>query len=478
MSSGSTLALAPHTGLNIAGGGTIDVRSPNLLLGANSSLNATGASNIFIDSGNSATNVNLNIIGPSAGSGTISTNGGTIDVSPTGLGNITFKGAGNGNTAINLNAAGTSGQQGLVDVHGLGNITISKGVLLATNSPIQFNMDNGFGPVQQTFTLNGIVKTTASNAPFPDPISGFMYYSILVQNLISNFNLAGTGTFLQAGATPGNTVFNDFTDVGFANGTHLNLVSLNPGSYANFYTRQIQLNGIGASAASLNLKGMNGINFNTNLPSFGPGDVAFVTGPTATSGTLAIAGAPVTVGFEGSPPVSIPAAQEPVSNITIGPKFTLLSNNPVSLFATNSVNILGRLLASGGNGQLTAESPSGDNLDVSGTGALLGNHIVMSSTGSDTGVNFKGHLQLVGSTLINAPNGPVTISNGSTVTHHGSVLINSPDAVPSGFVPTCGVTQIHQPGNIPNPKLGSITIVTPNLNVLGSIQAHSNSNSQ
>ena len=206
-------------------------------------MNATGQSDIFVDSGNSAANVDLNV--STAGAGTLSTNGGLIDVSAAGLGNITFAKSGAGSGTLNLNAAGTNGA-GLADVHGLGDITVNKGVTLASNSPIQFNMNNLFTLREQTFTNNGVIETTAANAAFPDPLGGSMYYLILIQNLISNFNLAGTGTFLQAGKNPGNTVFNDFTNVNILNGTNLTFQSTNKGGYVNFFTRQITLQGSGA----------------------------------------------------------------------------------------------------------------------------------------------------------------------------------------------------------------------------------------
>ncbi len=75
MSAGSTLTLGSGANLSIAGGGQVDIRTPNLAFaGPRSSLNATGQSDIFVDSGNSAANVDLNV--STAGAGTLSTNGG------------------------------------------------------------------------------------------------------------------------------------------------------------------------------------------------------------------------------------------------------------------------------------------------------------------------------------------------------------------------------------------------------------------
>ncbi len=390
----------------------------------------------------------------------------------TGLGNITFAKSGAGSGTLNLNAAGTNGA-GLADVHGLGDITVNKGVTLASNSPIQFNMNNLFTLREQTFTNNGVIETTAANAAFPDPLGGSMYYSILIQNLISNFNLAGTGTFLQAGKNPGNTVFNDFTNVNILNGTNLTFQSTNKGGYVNFFTRQITLQGSGALNAALNVKNVNGVNFNTNLPSFGPGDVAFIADPSATSATLNINGAPVTVGFEGSPPpVSIPAMQEPVSNITVGSKFNLVANNPIAMYATNSVNILGTVKGQGGSGLLAVQSPTGDSLDVGGGGALQARGIALSSPSSGTDINFNSNLTLLGTTLLSAPTGAVTIAPGASVKHSGShVIVVSSGPVPAGFKPPGGVLKFPHfalPGSHGTP---TVNIVTPTLNVGGSVTA-------
>ena len=468
MGAGSTLTVGSGSNLSVAGGGTVDIRTPNLTFaGQRSSLNATGESDIFVDSGNSAANVDLNV----SGAGTLSTNGGIIDVSATGLGNITFAKSGAASSTINLNSAGTNGA-GLVDVHGLGDITVNKGVTLASNSPIQFNMNNLFTLHEQTFTNNGVIKTTAANAAFPDPLGGSMYYSILVQNLISNFNLAGSGSFIQAGANPGNTVFNDFTNVNILNGSNLTFQSTNKGGYVNFFTRQITLAGSGVLNAALNIKNENGVNFNTNLPSFGPGDVAFIADPSATSATLNINGAPVTVGFQGSPPpVSIPAMQEPVSNITVGSKFNLLANNPISMYATNSVNVLGTVSGKGGSGVLAVQSPTGDSLDLGGGGTLQARGIALSSLSSGTNINFNSNLTLLGTTLLSAPTGAVTIAPGASVKHSGShVIVVSSAPVPAGFKPPGGVLRF------PHFALGgsgspAVNIVTPTLNVGGSVTA-------
>jgi hypothetical protein len=218
--------------------------------------------------------VPVNITAPQGLSSTIATNGGAIIIHATG--DLEFKNSGTTATTITLNASGTLGA-GLIDIQGLGNVTIDDKVSLITNSPIQVNLNTN-----QTLTLQGssILETTfAGNSNFPDPLGGFFQYSILVQNLITNFNLAGTGTILQGGSTPGNTVFNDFIDVGLAAGSNLSIQSTNPGSYVNFFTRQIQVNGTvldSTPTASLTAdSNITAINFNTNLPSPGPGNIAF-----------------------------------------------------------------------------------------------------------------------------------------------------------------------------------------------------------
>ena len=72
--------------------------------------------------------------------------------------------------------------------------------------------------------------------------------------------------------------------------------------------------------------------------------------------------------------------QEPVSNITVGSKFNLVANNPIAMYATNSVNILGTVKGQGGSGLLAVQSPTGDSLDVGGGGALQARGIALSKS--------------------------------------------------------------------------------------------------
>ena len=421
-SAGSQLTVANGTALTVNGGGTVHISTPNLVLastGNNPSITATGASNVLIDAGTSAANVDLTITGPSGNAGTISTNGGLIDISPTGLGNLSFQSSGLTPTTLNFNTSGS----GFLTMHGLGNITIPAGVTVASVSPIQVNMNNFFLN-NQTFTLSGTLETTFNgNSAFPDPLGGSMFYSLLIQNLFSNFTLAGNGTLLQAGATPGNTVFNDFTDVGFANGTNLHITSVNPGSFANFYTRQIQLNGLGISSSNLILNNINAVNFNTNLPSFGPGNVAFVGGAGTLIENLNILGAPVNVGFQGSPPVSIPAMQQLVANIFVTPGFILDANKSINMSAANSINLLGVVASTAGN--ININSPS---TNIYGPGAVI--------SGASNGlIQFQsfasgGPVNVVDDGIIIAPGASSVVGfNGGptgaiSVVGNGSILAN------------------------------------------------------
>jgi hypothetical protein len=424
MSAGSSLTIANGTALIIGGGNEVDIRTPNLIFAATTaspSITATGSSSFFIDAGNSAHDVDLSITGPSGFSSTITSNGGTIDISPTGLGNLNFLSSGLAATTLNFNTSGSA----ILDMHGLGNITIPLGVTVASVSPIQINMNSTAG--NQTFTLNGTLKTTASDSPFPDPLGGSMFYSLLTQNLFANFNLAGSGTFLQAGAQPGNTVFNDFVDVGFANNSNIHITSINPGSYANFYTRQIQLNGPGiVSNANLVLNNISAVNFNTNLPSFAPGNVAFVTGGTAATGSLNISGALVNIGFPGTtPPVSIPEAQQPVGSFSVAPGFSLISQSSVTADATNNANVFGTVSSTAGNVDIFAPT-----IVVGGTGSVLANHndgniqLASWTPGGAVDVVNNGLIQALGNSTV------IVFNGGST----GAIQLSGRGTVASDVV--------------------------------------------
>src|ERR1700679_4155008 len=101
---------------------------------ARSSITASGASLIAINSGNAASVVPMTITGPQNFSATISTNGGAIILRPTG--DLEFEKSGILQpTTINLNAG-----SGLVDIQAAGNVTVDNNVTLSTNSPIQINL--------------------------------------------------------------------------------------------------------------------------------------------------------------------------------------------------------------------------------------------------------------------------------------------------------------------------------------------------
>jgi hypothetical protein len=445
----STLTVADNSRITVAGGGEVDIRTPNLILQAinsSPSIVATGSSLISIDGGNSSAVVPVNITAPQGFSPTIATNGGAIIIHATG--DLEFKDSGTTATTINLNAGGTLGA-GLVDIQGLGNVTIDDKVSLITNSPIQINLN-----ANETLTLQGnsILETTfAGNSNFPDPLGGFFQYSILVQNLITNFNVAGTGTILQGGSIAGNTVFNDFIDVGFASGSNLSMQSLNPGSYVNFFTRQIQVNGTAldsAPTATLTAdSNVAAINFNSNLPSPGPGNIAFQPGTLATSATLNFSGAPINVGFAGTvPPISIPAVQQPVGNINIGNtgNFTLTNNQAISMYGTGTVILFSGSSVNSTMGNVTLATTNGGNGSVILGGTVkAGGTALVETDGYGAIVNAGGSIVApTVSFMSNTGNiGAAGVNNGISTTAttitastggSGSIFINQTGAVSVG----------------------------------------------
>ncbi len=238
-----------------------------------------------------------------------------------------------------------------------------------------------------------------------------------MQNLISNFNLAGTGIITQVGT--GFTVFNDFTNIGLADGTNLTFGSNTGFGTVNFFTRQIQVNGTALdstpTAALTFTSGITNVNFNTNLPSVAPGDFAFVPGTMATSATLNITGVPINVGFQGAtPPFGIPSLQQPVGNINIGMPgggFALSDDQSIATYSNIVTTIFALSTVSSSAGVLLdASSSTAGSVVVGGTVSAFGTLTINSGA--------LGSLTVLGSGIAQATN--VAIAT-STVTNNGTI---------------------------------------------------------
>lgn len=351
------------TAVNVDGEGRFVVSTPAVYIRSNGVVNTTIAS-----SGRSTMELNTDHILLDGGTQpTISTNNGFILVRP--IGNFLLDSANGGPATLNLNT-GSTRSSSVVDIQSGGDVTLASNMTLASDSPVQINLN-----AAKTVTLssNSVLKTTFSGtAAFPDPLGGTFPYSILIQNLVTNLNVAGTGTILQAGATPGYTVFNDYVDVGFANGANIQFASTNPGSLVNFFTRQVQINGAAVTAATLSGTNVDAFNFNTNLPSFSPagGDFAFQA-PAGTFGFLTVNGAPVVVGYSGTPPAGIPANQQQLSVLNTGltSGFSLISDNSVT-FNARSMNFAPSSGISTGSATGTITLQSDGDLAISSIGTI------------------------------------------------------------------------------------------------------------
>jgi hypothetical protein len=363
--------VAGDFGAAVLGGGNIYISSPQITFSTN--VAATDRSNIQIDSGASQASVPLTIIG---NDGAISTNGGVIAIRPTG--DLTFASGANG-SSLELITVGSNGN-GLINVQGLGNVTLSNNFDLILTGPTQFNVNSG-----KTITLSDaseIVQNFSGNATFPDPLGGTFSYSLLFQNLISNFNIGGTGSIFQNGTVPGNTVFNDFIDVGFADKTNLTFQNntvdpTHQSGFINFFTRQIQVNGTPTDSnpsATVFFNFVEGVNFNTNLPSPAPGNLAFGPGDLASSATLAFHGfEPVVIGFNGTtPPASIPAMQQPIGNLNfgLGGPFTFSSDHSITVTTTGTATFFGSSTLQNDSDAITIATAAGSNAPI-----ILGGNI-------------------------------------------------------------------------------------------------------
>src|SRR5207253_1328028 len=169
-----------------------------------------------------ASSADLQIVLPTAGTASISTAGGSLDI--TSSGQVSFNGS--GGPGLNLDGA-------TVNISGKG-VTISNGVGLSSDSAFKFSLSGSGLP---TFTNNGLILTTKSNATAA---------TILVQSVLGDISLSGTGNFGQGGTTPGSTDFRASGTIRFLHGTSLT-VSGNA-SPINLYAQQYEVSSNTTSA--------------------------------------------------------------------------------------------------------------------------------------------------------------------------------------------------------------------------------------
>ncbi len=133
----STLTVSDATGITIAGGGQVDIFTPNLVFNATTAtptISASDASLIVINGGTAAAVVPMTITGPAGFQGAISTNGGVIFIRPTG--DLEFEDSGAQPALISFSAG-----SGIIDIQAAANVTIDPQVTLLANSPIQINLN-------------------------------------------------------------------------------------------------------------------------------------------------------------------------------------------------------------------------------------------------------------------------------------------------------------------------------------------------
>jgi hypothetical protein len=355
MAAGHTLFVGDSvtgTQVLVSGGGAVNIRTPNLRFvssgGAGPELLATSNSSIKVDSGNSSSSVNLTITAPT---GLLFPNfgtaGGSIDISPTGNGSLTFSQSAAGSATIFFSGANLT-------INDSNAVTIDSGVTVEANHSISINMNVATSATTPTFTNNGTLLTSATGATA----------TLLIQNTLGNLNLTGTGAFTQLGAIAGSTVFKSASSITLPNTTSL---TENNGSVV-FFTPQLLVSSstAGGAAALFNTTSATGYSLNS---SFGCSvcSLSFATSGAATSGTLTLNGAPVATGASAAP------LSNAVSDITVGTNLTLSSDHAITLNSTpttsnasTNVTINGAVKASSANSSITVQSPG--NLVLAGTG--------------------------------------------------------------------------------------------------------------
>ncbi|MBX9570323.1 MAG: hypothetical protein K2X77_15610 [Candidatus Obscuribacterales bacterium] len=427
MAAGKSITLNDAAALVVEGGGTLRIRTPNLIFSASTAsptLTATEASAINIDAGNSSTDVNLTITGPAGFAGTISNcnscliPGGSISISPSGNGTLTFALAGAGTTNLNFNGS---------------NLSLS-GTAVSINQGVTLGSDHSIIVDTPSFVNNGTLSTQASGASSA---------TILVRNTLGALSLSGSGSFLQAGAVAGDTVFQSNGNMSILNGTSL---SASGGGNLVFFAPEIQVNNTSAAAATaaFNATGVSGYLLNS---SFVCSDcpLAFRSGGLATSATLNLNGAPVATSTAGG------ATFNPVSSVNIGPGFTLSSDDAITLNATPalpgasaSVTIDGTVRALSAGSSVSVLSP--------GSLLLIGAGRIETAPSGTSIVNAGGLMTLASGSLptnLTSDGGPMSISASQLVISSGQSLTSKSDlTITTSALTNNGTLRVLNLGNM------------------------------
>lgn len=424
-STDGVITITDGSNIKVSGGGPVLITTPTLILGADNGsplLFASSASDIQLDSGASlGLGQEYIIAGPANSSASIVTSGGDISIFPLTSNDLRFTSTIYGApTTLNFNSSG-SGVLNIQDIANVyvplpsgGNVMIDSKVTLSSTSPIQVNL-NG----QKTVAINGVLQTSSPNATFTIPnTTTTLTYAVLFQNLITDFSMsaASGGEIRLLGSTPGDVVFNDYTNVNFTDGTKLTISSLNAGGNVSFFTPNIQVTGaVPNVSANLTFSGISAVNFDSNLafPPLGKTDVTFKFDGGASAGALTISGAPVNVGFPGTtPPAVLPSTVNPVSSITVASNFVFTVDQGISMYATNAV--------------------SPDNPDGTG-GTITINGTLSASTGTILAQADVSTTVGAGAMISNS-GGNVSFTTGNTtstlnVTNDGIVQATAPSAI-------------------------------------------------
>lgn len=360
--------------------------------------------------------------------------------------------AGNGNTFQLVNeangiellggiaaASGTIGQivlsaggSGNIAPHTSVNLSAGKYILSAPDGSIGYVSALGFIPLavsggELTLTAGGNAALSAA-AP-------------LILNSSTIGGLLGITSTQSVTLAEGSRISSTDTLLSVQSLTLSNLATMTSANVINITS---------AAGSNITINGPNGAGAYANV--IAPGGI-FI-GPSGQQNlTLSSVtpGSPSTVNFYGSTTLS-----------TAG-------NGSITIANDMTINVMG------GNGQITVSSPAGQSLSISGAGSMQSSQINLTAVSSGTAnLVFQGNQTLLGTAILSAVTGQVSVSNGVIVTDSGGIVVNSPNTIVNagGLQAAEGLTVDNTPPfNVPTGLGSALTIIVSNFSNAGKVIA-------
>jgi hypothetical protein len=362
---GGSIVLTGSTTQTISNSASLTLSSPLVSFGALAIITAGGASAIAFNSGGGAAGLNIRTV--TASSATITTTGGTFNLTPTSGQTLTFSQTGAGTATLNLNGGS------LTTATSSAQTIINTGVVVVSNNSINMTVNGA------NFTNNGTLRTSQNGA------------SVIIQGT-NGFGLAGSGgSALSFTGTGANTLTIQLNGAGTLS---LGTQTFNVNSATGTVNIQAQnASGIINQAASTTLTIQGGAALVVSAPSLTLGNTAVITASGASAISLnsgggaigltitAPTGSNATISTTGGTIGITPTAGQTLSFVQSGAGISTLNLNGGAVTTTTSA---GTSIASG----VTVSSNNSAIFNVNGSTftnngfVVAGTNLTITSTSS------------------------------------------------------------------------------------------------